>query len=224
MERRTARRSWRPGRRTVGLAAAVATCLCVAVLTAAVWNVGRHAQQEQRAAARPAATWSAGPQSMVDTTSDADIRSLRAQGWAVPGLAAQGYTVADVQQLRTGGQPAVALTLHGERGTVEIVEQRGHINPDNPLDGVSGLPVSAEGMHESVISGSHLWVDRHEPWRAVMARPDAVYTVTSDAPAATMARTVSGIVAEDRARVSLPTQQDEGFGATVADGLRKIFG
>ena len=92
------------------------------------------------------------------------------------------------------------------------------------MDGVSQLPVSAEGMHESAVSGSRLWVERGEPWRAVMVRPDAVYTVTSDTPPATMAQTVSAIVAEDRGRVSLPSETDDSFGATVQDGLRAMFG
>ena len=118
---------------------------------------------------------------------------------------------------------AVALTLHDDRATLEVVEQRGHVNHDNPLDGVSALPVRAEGLHESVVAGSRLWVDRADPWRAVMTRPDAVYTISSDAPPATMAETVSAVVAEDRARVSLPSQTDESFGATVEDGWRTLF-
>ena len=214
----------RPSRRTVGLAAAFAACLCVALLTTALWSTGRQAQQEQLLGAQTAATWSPGPRAMVDTTSADDIRSLRAQGWAVPGLSAEGYTLSDVRQSTVGGEPAVALTLHDDRGTLEVVEQRGHVNHDNPLDGVSALPVRAEGLHESVVAGSRLWVDRGNPWRAVMARPDVVYTISSDAPPATMAETVSAVVAEDRARVSLPSQADESFGATVVDGWRKVFG
>ena len=71
---------------------------------------------------------------------------------------------------------------------------------------------------------ARLWAERGEPWRAVMVRPDAVYTVTSDTPPATMAQTVSAIVAEDRGRVSLPSETDDSFGATVQDGLRAMFG
>ena len=214
----------RPSRRTVGLAAALAACLCVALLTTAVWSVGKRAQHEQLLGAQAAAPWTPGPQAMVDTASADDLRSLRAQGWAVPGLAAEGYTLTEIRLSTAGGEPAVALTLHDERGTLQIVEQRGHVNHDNPLDGVTGLPVSTEQMHESVVAGSRLWVDRGDPWRAVMARPDAVYTITSDAPPATLAEAVSAVVAEDRARVSLPSQTDESFGSTVADGWRAVFG
>ena len=39
-----------------------------------------------------------------------------------------------------------------------------------------------------------------------------------------MAQTVSAIVAEDRGRVSLPSETDDSFGATVQDGLRAMFG
>ena len=203
---------------------AFAACVCVALLTTAVWSVGKQAQQRQIADARSEATWTPGPRGMVDTTSEADIQSLRARGWAVPGLAAEGYSVADIQQSQVGGQPVVAVTLHNDHGSVTIVEQRGHINPDNPTDGIAGLPVGAEGMHRSVLDGARLWVDRSQPWRAVMVRPDAVYTLTSDTEPATLAQTVSAVVAEDRGRVSLPSQKDESFGATVADGLREIFG
>ena len=224
MTTRAARAVRRPSRRGIGLVAAFAACLCVALLTTAVWNVGRQVQREQAAAARTAASRSPGPRAMVDTTSHADIQSLRAQGWAVPGLAAEGYRVADVRRTRVGDQPAVSISLHNDHDTVEIVEQRGTVNPDNPLDGVTQLPVSAEGMHRSAMSGSRLWVERGDPWRAVMVRPDAVYTLSSDSPPATMAQTVSAIVAEDRGRVSLPSQDDEDFGSTVVDGLRKILG
>lgn len=74
-------------------------------------------------------------------------------------------------------------------------------------------------MHESAVSGSRLWVERGEPWRAVMVRPDAVYTVTSDTPPATMAQTVSAIVAEDRGRVSLPSETDDSFGPPCRTGF-----
>lgn len=80
----TVRPTRRPARRTVTLVAAFATCLCVALVATAVWSVGRRAQQEQLSGAQAAATWSPGPQGMVDTTSAADIRSLRSQGWPFP--------------------------------------------------------------------------------------------------------------------------------------------
>ncbi|MDO4256097.1 MAG: hypothetical protein Q4C90_02840 [Kocuria sp.] len=212
-----------PGRRTAGLVAAVAACVCVALLTAVAFTVGKRSQPEEQLSARATATWAPGAQGMVDTTSESDIGTLRSQGWALPSLSSQGYSIADIRQTRVGGQPAVVLSLHNDHGTVTIVEQRGRVNAENPLDGVTGLPVSAEGMAASPISGSRMWLERRE-WRAVVARTDAVYTVTSQTPPATMAQTVSGIVAEDRGRVSLPSAQDEGFAATVADGLRKMFG
>ena len=213
----------RPSRRTIGLAAALTACLVVALATAFVWNVGRQIQHEQAAASRPAASWSPGPRAMVDTSSQADIRALRAQGWAVPGLAAEGYRVADVRRTHTGQHPAVTITVHNDHDTVEIVEQRGTVRSANPLDGVTQLPVSAEGMHESAVSGQRLWVRRGDPWRVVMVRPGAVYTVSSDAPPATMAQAVRAIVAEDRGRVSLPSGGDEGFGSTVVHGLEEIL-
>ncbi|CAL8898763.1 hypothetical protein KVA01_12950 [Kocuria varians] len=202
---------------------AFAACVCVALLTTAVWSVGKRAQQESSGSERTTASWTPAAQGMVDTTSESDLEALRSQGWALPGLAAEGYRIGDIRRTDVGGQPAVVLTLHHDRDTVTVVEQRGRVNGSNPVDGVTGLPVSAEGMEASAVSGSRLWLDR-ESWRAVMVRPDAVYTVASDTPPATMAQTVSAIVAEDRGRVSLPAQTDEGFGATVADGLRKIFG
>ncbi|PKZ38741.1 hypothetical protein CYJ75_06350 [Kocuria rhizophila] len=219
-----ARRTRRPGRRTIGLVSAFTACLCVAALTTTAWSVGRQTQYEHRAGAQAEATWNPGPRAMMDTASQADIHALHAQGWTVPVLAAEGYRVVDVRQAVSAGQPTVTVTLRNDHGTVEIVEQRGQVNPDNPVDGVSQLPVSAEGMHESALSGSRLWVERGEPWRAVMVRPDAVYTVTSDTPPATMAQTVSAVVAEDRGRVSLPSETDDSFGATVQDGLRVMFG
>ncbi|MDO4918866.1 hypothetical protein [Kocuria sp.] len=219
-----ARRRRRPARRTLALAAALTACLCVALVTTAVWHVGRQTQQQELLRARSAATWSPDGEAIVATSERADVGSLRAQGWAVPALASQGFTVADVRQVTVGGQPAVTVSLHDDHVSAEIVEQRGTVNAGNPLDGVSGLPVSAEGMHESMVSGSRLWIQRGTSWRAVMVRPDAVYTVTSDAPPATMTEVLGAVVAEDRGRVSLPVRTEEGFGATVADGLRTLFG
>ena len=122
------------------------------------------------------------------------------------------------------GQPMVVITLVDDQHSVKIIEQRGEVNPNNPVDGATGLPVSAEGLHESAVEGTQLWVVRSQPWRAVMARDDVVYTVTTDASPSTLSRTLTLVAAEERGRVTMVGSEPDGFATTVLDGLREIIG
>lgn len=197
-------------------------CVTTALVVGVGWSIGKNLRDGTAAAASPAAAWN-GTHGMVTTASETDAETLRAEGWTLPTLAADGYKVVSMAQGEVAGQPVVVITLDDDRHTVRVIEQRGRVDPANPVDGVTGLPVSAEGLRDSAVAGAQLWVVRSQPWRAVLAREDVVYTVVSDASPSTLSRTLTLVAAEERGRVSLPGSEPEGFGDTVLAGLREIF-
>lgn len=213
-----------PHRRTVAFATTVALCVTAALLVGVGWSVGSKLNSSDGAHTPPAAAAWNGNHGMIKTTTETDAQSLRAEGWTLPSLASEGYQVESMVQGEVAGQPMVAITLVNDRHSVHVIEQRGEVNPSNPVDGATGLPVSAEGLHESAVEGTQLWVVRSEPWRAVMARDDVVYTVMTDASPSTLSRTLTLVAAEERGRVTLPGSEPDGFGTTVLDGLREIVG
>lgn len=208
----------------MAFATTVALCVTAALLVGVGWAVGSKLKDSDNVAAPPAAAAWNGSHGMITTTSETDAQSLRSEGWTLPTLAAEGYQVQSMVQGEVAGQPMVEITLVNDHHRVQIIEQRGRVNSDNPLDGATGLPVSAEGLHESAVAGTQLWVARSEPWRAVMARGDVVYTVTTDSSPSTLSRTLTLVAAEERGRVTLPGSEPDGFGTTVLDGLREIVG
>ncbi|MEX3508616.1 hypothetical protein VVR84_03600 [Kocuria carniphila] len=213
-----------PQRRTVMFATTVALCVTAALLIGVGWSVGNRLNGSGAEDAPPAAAAWNGSHGMIKTTTETDAQSLRAEGWTLPSLGSEGYQVESMVQGEVAGQPMVAITLVNDHHRVQVIEQRGDVNPDNPVDGATGLPVSAEGLHESAVEGTQLWVVRSEPWRAVMARDDVVYTVMTDASPSTLSRTLTLVAAEERGRVALPGSEPDGFGTTVLDGLREIVG
>ncbi len=213
-----------PNRRTVIFATTVALCVTAALLVGVGWSVGHKLKSSGAAHTPPAAAAWDGSHGMIKTTTEADAQSLRADGWTLPSLASEGYQVESMVQGEVAGQPMVVITLVNDQHSVQVIEQRGEVNPNNPVDGATGLPVSAEGLHESAVEGTQLWVVRSEPWRAVMSRDDVVYTVMTDASPSTLSRTLTLVAAEERGRVTLPGSEPDGFGTTVLDGLREIVG
>ncbi|WP_016997555.1 hypothetical protein [Kocuria atrinae] len=213
-----------PHRRTVLFATTVALCVTAALLVGVGWTVGNKLNSTDAENTPPAAAAWNGSGGMITTTTETDAQSLRAEGWTLPSLASEGYQVESMVQGEVAGQPMVAITLVNDHHRVQVIEQRGDVNPNNPVDGATGLPVSAEGLHESAVEGTQLWVVRSEPWRAVMSRDDVVYTVMTDASPSTLSRTLTLVAAEERGRVTLPGSEPDGFGTTVLDGLREIVG
>lgn len=222
--RNVARARRAPHRRTVIFATTVALCVTTALLVGVGWSVGNKLNSSGGVNTPPAAAAWNGSHGMIKTATETDAQSLRAEGWTLPSLASEGYQVESMVQGEIAGQPMVVITLVNDQHSVEIIEQRGEVNPNNPVDGATGLPVSAEGLHEPAVEGTQLWVVRSEPWRAVMARDDVVYTVTTDASPSTLSRTLTLVAAEERGRVTMVGSEQDGFGTTVLDGLREIIG
>lgn len=149
---------------------------------------------------------------------------LREQGWTLPTLASDGYRVVSMTRGSLSGHPVVAVRLHRGEDEVVVVEQRGRVDRENPMDGLTGLPVSAEGLEPVAVEGVPLWVDAGPPWRVVVVGDAVVYTVTGTSGPSAMARTVHLVVSDERGRVVAPAPADPGVVETVAAGLGEIFG
>lgn len=215
-----------PARR--GRAVPVAAATVSAVLTLLLgsgYAVGRSvvADTVDRAEERvPVSAWH-GAHGVL-TAEEVSADGLRADGWTLPTLAADGYQVYSMTRSSQAGRPVVVVRLHRGEEEVVVVEQRGRIDPENPMDGLTGLPVSAEGLEPVAVEGVPLWVDAGPPWRAVLVGNAVVYTVSGDTGPAGMARTVNLVVADERGRVVEPAAGDPGVVGTVVVGLREIFG
>ena len=149
---------------------------------------------------------------------------LRTEGWTLPTLASDGFRVVSMTRGALSGHPVVAVRLHRGEDEVVVVEQRGGVDRENPMDGLTGLPVSAEGLERVAVEGVPLWVDAGPPWRAVLVGDEVVYTVSGDSGPSAMAHTVGLVVADERGRVVEPSPGDPGVVETVLVGLREIFG
>lgn len=208
--------------RTLAVTAVLTLCVTTALVVGVGWSIGKNLRESTATAASPAAAWN-GTHGMVTTASETDAEALRSQGWTLPTLSTAGYRVVSMARGEVSGQPMVEITLDNEHNTVQVIEQRGRVDPGNPVDGVTGLPVSAEGLRDSAVAGARLWVVRSQPWRAVLAGSDVVYTVTSDASPSALSRILTLVAAEERGRVALPGSDPEPFADTVLAGLREIF-
>lgn len=155
---------------------------------------------------------------------EASVDRWRAQGWTLPTLASDGYRLISMARDTRSGRPIVAIRLQRGEEVVLVVEQRGGIDRENPMDGITGLPVSAEGLEPSAVEGVPLWVDAGPPWRVVLVGDEVVYTVSGDSGPSAMAHTVGLVVADERGRVVEPSVGDPGVAGTVLVGLREIFG
>jgi hypothetical protein len=210
--------------RAVPLAAATASAV-LTLLLGSGYAVGRTVVATAPEAGRervPVSAWhgSGG----VLHADESSAQRLRAEGWTLPTLAADGYRVVSMTRGSLAGHPIVSVRLQRGEHDVVVVEQRGRVDRQNPMDGLTGLPVSAEGLERSAVAGVPLWVDEGPPWRAVLVGDEVVYTVSADTGPSAMAHTVSLVVADDRGRVEEPEAEDPGLARTVVAGLQEIFG
>ncbi|MFF0943005.1 hypothetical protein ACFYE2_02115 [Kocuria sp. CPCC 205300] len=213
----------RPRSSAVPVAAATVSAV-LTLLLGSGYAVGRTVVAEAAAAPEqsPVSSWHG--TGGVLHADEASADRWRAQGWTLPTLAADGYRLISMARDTRSGRPIVAVRLQRGEEVVLVVEQRGGIDRENPMDGITGLPVSAEGLQPSAVEGVPLWVDAGPPWRVVLVGEDVVYTVTGDSGPSAMVRTVNHVVADERSRVVEPAADDPGVAGTVALGLREIFG
>lgn len=215
-----------PARRSSAVPVAAATVSAVLTLVLGTgYAVGRTVVAESPDGGGdrvPVSAWH-GTQGVLHAD-EVSADGLRAEGWTLPTLASDGYRVVSMTRGSLSGHPVVAVRLHRGEDEVVVVEQRGRVDRENPMDGLTGLPVSAEGLEPVAVEGVPLWVDAGPPWRAVVVGDAVVYTVTGDSGPSEMARTVHLVVADERGRVVEPSAGDPGVLETVAAGLREIFG
>lgn len=215
-----------PARRSSAVPVAAATvCAVLTLVLGSGYAVGRSAVAESADGAEervPVSAWH-GTHGVL-TADERSADGLRAEGWTLPTLASDGYRVYSMTRGSLFGHPVVVLRLHRGEDEVVVVEQRGRIDRENPMDGLTGLPVSAEGLERVAVEGVPLWVDAGPPWRAVLVEDAVVYTVSADTGPSAMARTVNLVVADERGRVVEPAAGDPGVVDTVVIGLREILG
>lgn len=215
-----------PDRRSSALPVAAATVSAVLTLVlGSGYAVGRtvvaqsaHSTEERV----PVSAWH-GTHGVLHAD-EVSAERLRAEGWTLPTLASDGFRVASMTRGALSGHPVVVVTLHRGDAEVVVVEQRGRVDRENPMDGLSGLPVSAEGLERVAVEGVPLWVDAGPPWRAVLVGDEVVYTVSGDSGPSAMAHAVGLVVADERGRVVEPSAGDPGVVETMLVGLREIFG
>ncbi|MCJ8503864.1 hypothetical protein MRU69_03155 [Kocuria flava] len=215
-----------PRSRRRGLAvplAAAAASMVLVLLLGSGWVVGRSAALREPAAERtPVAAWTG--TGGVLHADESSAQRLRAEGWTLPTLASDGYRVRSMTQGSLAGRPAVTIELQRGASDVVVVEQRGDVDAANPVDGLTGLPVSAGDLQPSAVAGVALWADPGPPWRVVLAGDDVVYTVSADTGPSSMSHVVALVVADERGRVAGPVEDEPGVLRTIGTGLREIFG
>ncbi|MFC4905212.1 hypothetical protein [Kocuria oceani] len=216
----------RPRSNAVPVAAATVSAV-LTLLLGSGYAVGRTVVAESAASTgaaeqAPVSAWH-GTGGVVHAD-EASADRWRAEGWTLPTLASDGYQVLSMARDTRSGHPVVEVRLQRGEDLVVVVEQRGRVDRGNPMDGITGLPVSAEGLRPSPVEGVPLWLDAGPPWRVVLVGEDVVYTVTGGSGPSSMARTVHHVLADELSRVAEPAAKDPGVAETVAAGLRRIFG
>lgn len=127
-------------------------------------------------------------------------------GWTCPATVVSGWQLTELDQVDSGSD-----TLHAEYSdgltSVSIYEQRGALDPADlagfeRVDAGSGVVYRRDGL----------------PTQVVWQSGDMVYTVITDAPAATVDDLLSGLP------TGTPEADDPGFGSRVGAGLDKMVG
>ncbi|NHU85525.1 hypothetical protein GWK18_07980 [Kocuria sp. JC486] len=200
------------------------SALLVAGIALSGWYVGsRGAANSGGSPTVSGSTW-VGPQGLVHTQ-NSDVDSLRDEGWTLPLVGLTGYRTEELRQTTVAGQPAVVVNVEyrGNR-SIEVVEQRGEVDTEHPVDGFTGLPATAMGMEPTTVAGNVVWVYEGSPWRAMIVHDDVTYTLVSDDAPARMAAVVQQVEAGHRAILERPEELDRGTVDTILVGWRRILG
>jgi sigma-E factor negative regulatory protein RseB len=177
---------------------------------ARIWGVGDAAGRSatQPAAGRPADRVpvkverpAAAFRPWADQLGPAQLATLRASGWPVPGPMPGGLTLFDARQSATAAGRVVDFAYSDGLSVVSVFVQRGR------------LPTALPGWHQSDVNGKRLYVSNPgEPDLTWSAR-GFVYTVVAGAPAPTIAAVLN----------ALPHEAGLGFWARMKRGLRRLW-
>lgn len=209
----------------------VATSLAVSVLLVAGialsgWYVGSRGTTNRSASPTVSGSTWVGPEGLTHTRSS-DVDSLRAEGWTLPLVGLTGYSTTALRQTSVAGQAAVVVDVDynlSRSREITIVEQRGHVDPEHPLDGATGLPATAVGLKPTSLAGSTVWIREGKPWRAMIVHEDVVYTLVSDVTPPRMVRVLQQVEASHRAVLEQPEESPRGTMETIAVGWQRILG
>ena len=112
------------------------------------------------------------------------IDALRTRGWTCPELRRVGMTLVTAHSVHVAGQPAVAMTLEGEDGTVTVYETRSDGSARGPaIDGMSGHLVTDEGfvLQEAAPGRPEVWRHPLRPHHAVVTSGRVTYSIAAAA-------------------------------------------
>lgn len=173
----------RPRRRFLVAAGAMAA---VGLVLSTAYVLGGWTHTPALAASAPslAAGWS-------EVTGDEDrqltaeqIDALRTLGWTCPELRRVGMTLVTAHSVHVAGQPAVAMTLEGQDGTVTVYETRSDSSARGPaIDGMSGHLVTEEGfvLQEAAPGRPEVWRHPQRPHHAVVTSGRVTYSIAAAA-------------------------------------------
>ncbi|MCP1414802.1 hypothetical protein [Paenarthrobacter sp. A20] len=140
--------------------------------------------------------------------SDAQLDSLREDGWACPELSAMGFHIVSAQATERNGHPVVELRLESNGHYATIVEEH--------------LPAGQPGTGRS--TSAQLSVTQGSPWKAVYTMPAAVISYASDLPADTADDAVPEIVRAGESMAVLPSNEgSEAWHARLLRGLQTLL-
>jgi hypothetical protein len=158
---------------------------------------GHPADRTPVAASRPGAAF----RPWADQLGPAQLATLRASGWPVPGPMPGGLTLFDARQSATAAGRVVDLAYSDGLSVVSLFVQRGR------------LPTTLPGWRLTDVNGKRLYVSNPgEPDLAWSAR-GFVYTVVAGAPAPTVAAVVN----------ALPHGAGPGFWGRMKRGLQRLW-
>lgn len=198
--------------------------LLVAGIALSGWYVGSRASTVSSGSPTVSGSTWVGPQGLVHTQ-NSDVDSLRSEGWTLPLVGLTGYRTESLRQTTVGGEPAVVVKVEYNRTReITIVEQRGEIDTDHPVDGVTQLPASAMGLKPTSIAGSTVWINEGTPWRAMIVHDDVVYSLVSEVTPPRMVNVLQQVEAGHRGVLDQPTEATRGTLETIAVGWRRILG
>ncbi|WP_144793101.1 hypothetical protein [Kocuria palustris] len=210
--------------RLVSVVTSVAALLLLGVLLLG-WFAGSRTSSTAGAgsAAVPGSPWAQSSGLLLTDISDVDL--LRSQGWTLPLAGAPGYEVSSLRQVTVAGEPAVRMTMRDQQGeSYTLVEQRGEVDPQHPVDGLVGLPSTTTGLDPAAVDGTPVRMRAGSPWTAQIVHDDVVYTLQGDGSAAGMVRLIHHTEAADRATLIPAPERESTPGETVVDGWKRMLG
>lgn len=209
--------------RLVTVIASLCVLLLLGVLLLGWFSGSRPTSTAGSAATGQGSPWSQSTGLLLTDISDVDL--LRSQGWTLPLAGASGYELATLREIAVAGEPAVQMQLRDQRGSIfTIVEQRGRVDPEHPVNGLVGLPSTTTGLDPAIVDGAPVRVRPGAPWTAQIVHDDVVYTLQGHTSASRMVRLIHHTEAADRAMLIPPPERSSSPRETVIEGWRRMLG